>query len=103
MTIRRAEFIFIALLTIYSIVVTYKWTNVKEQLNDRSVRHIHMIDSLSGVNSERAIQIQQLKEQLKTAENEYQKTLNQIDSLDRNGLRKQMRKLLTDITGQDSE
>lgn len=98
MTIRRAEFIFIALLTIYSIVVTYKWTNVKEQLNDRSVRHIHMIDSLSGVNSERAIQIQQLKEQLKTAENEYQKTLNQIDSLDEHNLRKQMRKLLTELT-----
>lgn len=98
MTIRRAELIFIALLTIYSIVVTYKWTNVKEQLNDRSVRHIHMIDSLSGVNSERAIQIQQLKEQLKTAENEYQKTLNQIDSLDDLNLRKQMRKLLTELT-----
>ena len=98
MTIRRAEFIFIAVLTIYSIVVTYKWTNVKEQLNDRSVRHIHMIDSLNGVNSERAIQIQQLKEQLKTAEHEYQKTLNQIDSLDEHNLRKQMRKLLTELT-----
>lgn len=98
MTIRRAEFIFIALLTIYSIVVTYKWTNVKEQLNDRSVRHIHMIDSLSGVNSERAIQIQQLKEQLKKSEHEYKKTLNQIDSLDDLNLRKQMRKLLTELT-----
>jgi hypothetical protein len=57
-----------------------------------------MIDSLNGVNSERAIQIQQLKEQLKTAENEYQKTLNQIDSLDEHNLRKQMRKLLTELT-----
>ena len=98
MTIRRAELIFISLLTIYSIVVTYKWTNVKKQLNDRSVRHIHMIDSLSGVNSERQNQINKLKEQLKTAENEYQKTLNQIDSLDDLGLRKQMRKLLTELT-----
>ena len=98
--IKKLEITFIALLTIYSIVVTYKWTNVKEQLNDRSVRHLHMIDSLSGVNSERAIQIQQLKEQLKTAENEYQKTLNQIDSLDDLGLRKQMRKLLTELTSE---
>ena len=96
--IRKAEITLILLLAIYSIVVTYKWTNVKEQLNDRSVRHIHMIDSLNGVNSERAIQIQQLKEQLKTAENEYQKTLNQIDSLDEHNLRKQMRKLLTELT-----
>lgn len=98
MTIRRAELIFISLLTIYSIVVTYKWTNVKKQLNDRSVRHIHMIDSLSGVNSERQNQINKLKEQLKTAEHEYQKTLNQIDSLDEHNLRKQMRKLLTELT-----
>jgi len=98
MTIKRAELIFIALLTIYSIVITYKWTDVKEQLDDRSVRHLHMIDSLSGVNSERAIQIQQLKEQLKKSEHEYQKTLNQIDSLDDLGLRKQMRKLLTELT-----
>lgn len=98
--IKKLEITFIALLTIYSIVVTYKWTNVKEQLNDRSVRHLHMIDSLSGVNSERTIQIQQLKEQLKTAEHEYQKTLNQIDSLDDLGLRKQMRKLLTELTSE---
>ena len=98
MTIRRAEFIFIAVLTIYSIVVTYKWTNVKEQLNDRSVRHIHMIDSLNGVNAERQNQINKLQQQLKTAENEYQKTLNQIDSLDEHNLRKQMRKLLTELT-----
>jgi len=96
--IRKAEIIFIALLAIYSIVVTYKWTNVKQQLNDRSVRHIHMIDSLSGVNAERQNQIEKLKGQLKTAENEYQKTLNQIDSLDDLGLRKQMRKLLTELT-----
>lgn len=96
--IRKAEIIFIALLAIYSIVVTYKWSNVKQQLNDRSVRHIHMIDSLSGVNAERQNQIEKLKGQLKTAENEYQKTLNQIDSLDDLGLRKQMRKLLTELT-----
>jgi hypothetical protein len=98
--IRKAEIIFIALLAIYSIVVTYKWSNVKQQLNDRSVRHIHMIDSLSGVNAERQNQIDKLKQQLKTAENEYQKTLNQIDSLDDLGLRKQMRKLLTELTEQ---
>ena len=96
--IRKAEIIFIALLAIYSIVVTYKWSNVKQQLNDRSVRHIHMIDSLSGVNAERQNQIDKLKQQLKTAENEYQKTLNQIDSLDEHNLRKQMRKLLTELT-----
>lgn len=98
--IRKAEIIFIALLAIYSIVVTYKWSNVKQQLNDRSVRHIHMIDSLSGVNAERQNQIDKLKQKLKTAENEYQKTLNQIDSLDDLGLRKQMRKLLTELTEQ---
>jgi len=98
--IRKAEIIFIALLAIYSIVVTYKWSNVKQQLNDRSVRHIHMIDSLSGVNAERQNQIDKLKQQLKTAENEYQKTLNQIDSLDEHNLRKQMRKLLTELTEQ---
>jgi hypothetical protein len=57
-----------------------------------------MIDSLNGVNSERQNQINKLKEQLNTAENEYQKTLNQIDSLDDLGLRKQMRKLLTELT-----
>ena len=98
--IRKAEIILILLLAIYSIVVTYKWSNVKQQLNDRSVRHIHMIDSLSGVNAERQNQIEKLKGQLKTAENEYQKTLNQIDSLDDLGLRKQMRKLLTELTEQ---
>jgi hypothetical protein len=98
--IRKAEITLILLLAIYSIVVTYKWTNVKQQLNDRSVRHIHMIDSLSGVNAERQNQIDKLKQQLKTAENEYQKTLNQIDSLDDLGLRKQMRKLLTELTEQ---
>lgn len=103
MTIRRAEFIFIALLTIYSIVVTYKWTNVKEQLNNRSVRNIHMIDSLNGVNAERQRQIQILQKQLDDNYENYQSTLHSIDSLDRNGLRRQMRKLLTDITGQDSE
>ena len=97
--IRKVEIILI-LLAIYSIVVTYKWSNVKQQLNDRSVRHIHMIDSLSGVNAERQNQIDKLKQQLKTAENEYQKTLNQIDSLDDLGLRKQMRKLLTELTEQ---
>jgi hypothetical protein len=59
-----------------------------------------MIDSLSGVNAERQNQIEKLKQQLKTAENEYQKTLNQIDSLDDLGLRKQMRKLLTELTEQ---
>jgi hypothetical protein len=96
--IRKAEIILILLLAIYSIVVTYKWSNVKQQLNDRSVRHIHMIDSLSGVNAERQNQIEKLKQQLKTAENEYQKTLHQIDSLDDLGLRKQMRKLLTELT-----
>jgi len=96
--IKKAEIILIVLLAIYSIVVTYKWTNVKQQLNDRSVRHIHMIDSLSGVNAERQNQIEKLKQQLKTAENEYQKTLNQIDSLDEHNLRKQMRKLLTELT-----
>jgi sensor histidine kinase regulating citrate/malate metabolism len=57
-----------------------------------------MIDSLSGVNAERQNQINKLKEQLKTAEHEYQNTLNQIDSLDDLGLRKQMRKLLTELT-----
>jgi hypothetical protein len=98
--IRKAEIILILLLAIYSIVVTYKWSNVKQQLNDRSVRHIHMIDSLSGVNAERQNQIEKLKQQLKTAENEYQKTLHQIDSLDDLGLRKQMRKLLTELTEQ---
>jgi len=98
--IRKAEIILILLLAIYSIVVTYKWSNVKQQLNDRSVRHIHIIDSLSGVNAERQNQIEKLKGQLKTAENEYQKTLNQIDSLDDLGLRKQMRKLLTELTEQ---
>ena len=57
-----------------------------------------MIDSLNGVNAERQNQINKLQQQLKTAENEYQKTLNQIDSLDEHNLRKQMRKLLTELT-----
>jgi hypothetical protein len=99
----KAEWVFIGAIVIYSIIVTYKLQNTKQELNNRSVRNIHMIDSLNGVNAERQRQIQILQKQLDDNYENYQSTLHSIDSLDRNGLRRQMRKLLTDITGQDSE
>lgn len=99
----KAEWIFIGAIVTYSIIVTYKLQNTKQELNNRSVRNIHLIDSLNGVNAERQRQIQIIQKQLDDNYENYQSTLHSIDSLDRNGLRRQMRKLLTDITGQDSE
>ena len=101
--IETLAFILVATLTVYSLIITAKYQNTCETLNNRTKQNSVLVDSLNGVNAERQRQLLIIQKQLDDNYENYQSTLHSIDSLDRNGLRRQMRKLLTDITGQDSE
>jgi hypothetical protein len=66
----------------------------------RSDRANHVIDSLGAVNEQRALQIEALEIEMSRNKEQYETNISAIDSLDRNGLRRAMRGLLTELAGE---
>jgi hypothetical protein len=66
----------------------------------RADRATHVIDSLEATNVQRMLQIEQLNQQLERNKEIYEANISAIDSLDRNGLKRAMHNLLTELTGE---
>ena len=66
----------------------------------RADRATHVIDSLEATNVQRMLQIEELNKQLEYNKQQYEANISAIDSLDRNGLKRAMRNLLTSIAGE---
>lgn len=102
----RIGLFIIATLLIWALISTTKYqkevikrNELQKGINKNRVE----IDSLKGVNAERANEIARLNKQLEINYNEYITNIRAIDSLNNAGLRKAMRELLADITGEDNE
>lgn len=66
----------------------------------RADRATHVIDSLEATNVQRMLQIEQLNQQLEQNKQIYEANISAIDSLDRNGLKRAMRNLLSSLAGE---
>jgi hypothetical protein len=66
----------------------------------RADRATHVIDSLEATNAQRMLEIEQLNVQLERNTQIYEANISAIDSLDRNGLKRAMRNLLSSIAGE---
>ena len=66
----------------------------------RADRATHVIDSLEATNVQRMQQIAQLNIQIEHNTKRYEANISAIDSLDRNGLKRAMRSLLTSLAGE---
>lgn len=66
----------------------------------RADRATHVIDSLQATNVQRMLQIEQLNQQLERNKEIYEANISAIDSLDRNGLKRAMHNLLTELTSE---
>jgi hypothetical protein len=66
----------------------------------RAERATHIIDSLDAVNAGRMIQIEALQLEMLRNTEIYEANISAIDSLDRNGLRRAMRGLLAELSGE---
>lgn len=66
----------------------------------RADRATHVIDSLEATNAQRMLQIEELNQQLERNTQIYEANISVIDSLDRNGLKRAMRNLLTSLAGE---
>ena len=66
----------------------------------RADRATHIIDSLEATNAQRLLQIEELNQQLERNTQIYEANISAIDSLDRNGLKRAMRNLLTSLAGE---
>lgn len=66
----------------------------------RADRATHVIDSLEATNAQRMLQIEELNQQLERNTQIYEANISAIDSLDKNGLKRAMRNLLTSIAGE---
>lgn len=66
----------------------------------RADRATHVIDSLEATNVQRMLQIEQLNQQLERNKEIYEANISAIDSLDRNGLKRAMHNLLSELTSE---
>ena len=66
----------------------------------RADRATHVIDSLEATNAQRMLEIEQLNVQLQRNTEIYEANISAIDSLDRNGLKRAMRNLLSSLTSE---
>jgi len=66
----------------------------------RADRATHVIDSLEATNVQRMLQIEELNQQLERNTKIYEANISAIDSLDRNGLRRAMHNLLSELTSE---
>jgi ribosomal protein L19 len=66
----------------------------------RAERATKVIDSLEATNVQRMLQIEQLNVQLERNTQIYEANISAIDSLDRNGLRRAMHALLSELAGE---
>jgi cell division protein FtsX len=66
----------------------------------RAERATHVIDSLEATNVQRMLQIEQLNVQLERNKERYEANISAIDSLDRNGLKRAMHNLLSELTSE---
>jgi len=66
----------------------------------RADRATHVIDSLEATNVQRMQEIAQLNMQIEHNTKRYEANISAIDSLDRNGLKRAMRNLLTSLAGE---
>jgi len=66
----------------------------------RADRATHVIDSLEATNVQRMQEIEQLNMQIEHNTKRYEANISAIDSLDRNGLKRAMRNLLTSLAGE---
>jgi hypothetical protein len=66
----------------------------------RADRANHVIDSLDATNAQRMIEIERLNVQLEHNKEIYEANISAIDSLDRNGLRRAMHSLLSELTSE---
>jgi hypothetical protein len=66
----------------------------------RADRATHVIDSLEATNVQRMQEIAQLNVQLEQNKKKYEANISAIDSLDRNGLKRAMRNLLSSLAGE---
>ena len=66
----------------------------------RADRATHVIDSLEATNAQRMLQIEELNQQLERNTQIYEANISAIDSLDRNGLKRAMRNLLSSLAGE---
>lgn len=66
----------------------------------RADRATHVIDSLEATNTQRMLQIEELNQQLERNTAIYEANISTIDSLDRNGLRRAMHSLLSELAGE---
>jgi 2-polyprenyl-3-methyl-5-hydroxy-6-metoxy-1,4-benzoquinol methylase len=102
----KIGFILLTGLLVWALISTAKYqvevikrTELEKAINKSRIE----VDSLKGVNAERANEIARLNKQLELNYNDYITNIRAIDSLNNAGLRKAMRQLLADITGQDNE
>jgi hypothetical protein len=66
----------------------------------RAEKATHVIDSLEATNVQRMLQIEELNQQLERNTAIYEANISAIDSLDRNGLRRAMHSLLSELAGE---
>jgi hypothetical protein len=66
----------------------------------RAERANHVIDSLEATNVQRMLEIEELNKQLERNKEIYEANISAIDSLDRNGLRRAMHNLLSELTSE---
>lgn len=66
----------------------------------RADRATHVIDSLEATNAQRILEIEKLNVQLERNKERYENNISAIDSLDRNGLKRAMHKLLSSLAGE---
>jgi len=66
----------------------------------RADRATHVIDSLEATNVQRMQEIAQLNMQIEHNTQIYEANISAIDSLDRNGLKRAMRNLLSSLAGE---
>ena len=66
----------------------------------RAERATHVIDSLEATNVQRMQEIEELNMQIEHNTQIYEANISAIDSLDRNGLKRAMRSLLTSLAGE---
>jgi hypothetical protein len=66
----------------------------------RADRATHVIDSLEATNVQRMQEIAELNMQIKHNTQIYEANISAIDSLDRNGLKRAMRNLLSSLAGE---
>ena len=96
--VAAALFLCILIQTMYIRIKTDE--KVIQGYERRAEKANHVIDSLEATNTQRMLEIEELNQQLQINTEMYEANISAIDSLDRNGLRRAMRGLLAELSGE---